>query len=513
MKELVKKEEIVLDLLSEIYIIAMILFFPLLVDKTGFFRILECKWHSYLVIAVIYLLSTIAVCLYFYIFKKVNIFKQVRFSKVQFFAIAFLAVNFISCFASPFFENYNLFIGTGRGEGLIMMTLYSLTFLFVSLFGKFKKRYILYFSIESIFVNLIAILQYIGFNPFNMYQSGIGTHNVSFMGTIGNVSFISATFCILLPISFMAFVFLENESKINKIIHFFSILMGAFIFGIINVLSGKVAFFATLVLIFPFIITNNNRLSRFLLMVVAILSAYCINVIINPEYHYDLGTLDFYFQFNYIVVLFIIVIVLLIWLSQVLLKQKYDITENKKFIKYFYLTICFFGMLGVIVLYFYNFKSGMLYEIHEILHGNFDDNFGTYRIFLWKRTFAIFPEFPILGSGPDSFAIRFMAKYTEDIAAIGPLTLNDTAANVYLTMLINIGLVGLGTYLLFIISQIKKGIKNMNEYSLILLVTIICYLIQDCFNLSVVIVTPIFWLLMAIHYGSISSKKDIEKNV
>ena len=27
-----------------------------------------------------------------------------------------------------------------------------------------------------------------------------------------------------------------------------------------------------------------------------------------------------------------------------------------------------------------------LYEIHELLHGNFDDAFGTYRIFLWKRT-------------------------------------------------------------------------------------------------------------------------------
>jgi len=356
-------------------------------------------------------------------------------------------------------------------------------------------------------INSIAILQYIGFNPFNMYQNGIGTHNVSFMATIGNISFISATFCILLSISFSAFVFLDNESKINKIIHFLSVMMGAFIFGIINVLSGKVAFFATLVLIIPFIITNSKRLSRFLLMVVAILSAYCINVIINPEYHYDLGRLDFYFQFNYIVVLFIVVIGLLIYLSHVLKKVKYNITDNKKIIKYFYLAIGLCAVLGIIALYFIDFKSGMLYEMHEILHGNFDDDFGTYRIFLWKRTFGIFPEFPILGSGPDSFAIRFMAKYTNDIAAIGPLTLNDTAANVYLTMLINIGVVGLGTYLAFIIAQLKKGIKNINEYSAILLISIVCYLVQDCFNLSVVIVTPIFWLLMALHYRSICSEK------
>lgn len=507
MKDLIKKEEIILELLSEIYIAVMILLFPLLVDKTGFFKILECKWHSYLIIGSVYLLSVIGVLLYFWIFKKVNYFKRVKFSIVQWLAIAFLGVNVISCFASPFFKDYNLFVGVGRGEGLIMMSLYSMTFLAVSLFAKFKKRYILYFSISSVLINFIAILQYIGFNPFNMYQNGIGTHNVSFMATIGNISFISATFCILLSISFSAFVFLDNESKINKIIHFLSVMMGAFIFGIINVLSGKVAFFATLVLIIPFIITNSKRLSRFLLMVVAILSAYCINVIINPEFHYDLGSLDFYFQFNYIVILFIVVIALLIWLSQVLKKVKYDITDNKKIIKYFYLTIGICAILAVVALYFIDFKSGMLYEMHEILHGNLDDDFGTYRIFLWKRTFGIFPEFPILGSGPDSFAIRFMAKYTNDIAAIGPLTLNDTAANVYLTMLINIGIVGLGTYLAFVIAQLKKGIKNMNEYSAILLISIVCYLVQDCFNLSVVIVTPIFWLLMALHYRSICSEK------
>lgn len=503
MEELIKKEEIILDLLSTVYITVMILLFPLLVDNTGFFHILECKWHSYLVIGSIYLISIIGVLLYFLLFKKINYLKKIKFSNIQLLTIAFLGVNVISCFISPFFNDYNLFVGVGRGEGLIMISLYTMTFLAVSLFAKFKKRYILYFSLASILVNLVAILQYIGFNPFNMYQNGIGTHNVSFMTTIGNISFISAIFCILLSISFSAFVFLDNENKLNKIIHFLSVLMGAFIFGIINVQSGKVAFFTTLVLIIPFIITNNRRLSRFLLMIVAILLAYCINIIINPEYHYDFGGLGFYFQFNYIVILFIIVISLLIILSHILKKVKYDISNNKKVIKNLYLLIAICAILGIILLYFYNFKSGMLYEMHELLHGNFDDDFGTYRIFLWKRTFSIFPEFPILGSGPDSFAIRFMAKYTQDIAAIGPLTINDTAANVYLTMLINIGIVGLGTYLAFIFAQLKKGIKNMNKYSIILLISIICYLCQDFFNLSVVIVTPIFWLLMALHYSAL----------
>jgi hypothetical protein len=74
-------------------------------------------------------------------------------------------------------------------------------------------------------------------------------------------------------------------------------------------------------------------------------------------------------------------------------------------------------------------------------------------------------------------------------------------------MIISIGIVGLLNYLSFIFFQLKKGIKKINKYSAILLIAMVCYLIQDCFNLSLVIVTPVFWLLMALHYSSINTKK------
>ncbi len=507
MKKLQTKEQSILEVIADIYIFVMILIFPLIVDKTGFFHILECKWYSYVTIATSYVVINIIVIIYFLLFKKVNCFKNTKLTIIQWLAIAFLAINVISCFISPFFKQYDLFIGVGRGEGLIAMTLYSLSFLFVSLFAKFKRKYITYFSISSILISFIEVIQYIGFNPFNMFQDGIGTHNVSFMGTIGNIDFISAMYCILLPVSFSAYVFLEDNKKWEKIIHIISILMGFFIIGIINVQSGKVAFLGTLILILPFIISNNKRLSRFLVMLASILMSYCINIMLNPEYHYDLQKLGLYFKFNYIVVLFIIVCAALCYLAHILSNLNYDHSDNKKIIKYFYGGIISCGILGLLVLYFVNFKSGILYEIHELLHGNFNDDFGTYRIFLWKRTIKLIHEYPIIGSGPDTFVIRFMAKYTNDIAAIGPLTLNDTAANVYLTMLINIGIVGFIDYLAFLFFQIKNGIKKINNYSAILLIAIICYIIQDSFNLSIVIVTPLFWLIMALHYSSTNIKK------
>lgn len=500
MNDVVKKEKKVLELLSEIYIFIMIIIFPIMVDKTGFFHILECKWNYFVIISTAYISLNILIILYYLIIKKANYLRYLKFSMVQWSAISFLIINILSCLFSPFFKTHNLLIGVGRGEGLIVMSLYILTFLFISLFSKFKKRYILYFSISAIILNIIAVLQYIGFNPFNMYQDGIGTHNVSFMTTIGNIDFISAIYCILLTVSLAAFIFLD-DNKINKIIYLVAIYLGFFILGIIDVTSGKVAFLATLILCFPFILKNNKRLSRLVIIIATILMSYCSNIILNPEYHYDAGGLGIYFQFNYITLLFFIVCAILIFLAKKLYKIDYNI-NNKEIIKYFYCLIGICIFLGVVFLYFVKFENGILYEIHELLHGNFDDDFGTYRIFLWKRTFKLVPQFPILGSGPDTFAIRFMAKYTADIASIGPLTINDTAANVYFTILINLGIVGLFSYLVFIYAQIKNGIKNMNNYSKILIITIICYLIQDFFNLSVVIVSPIFWLLMGMHYSS-----------
>ena len=131
-------------------------------------------------------------------------------------------------------------------------------------------------------------------------------------------------------------------------------------------------------------------------------------------------------------------------------------------------------------------------------------------MFLWKRAFKLVKEHPLLGSGPDTFAVRFMSKYTEDIKSLGELTINDTAANVYITMLINIGIIGLISYIAFLILQFSNGIKNRNKYSTVLLIGIMCYLVQDFFNLWVVIVTPIYWTLMAIHGLATDEKMNLE---
>ena len=390
------KEKNILAKITEVYIVVMIMLFPLLVNSTGFFRILEAKYSYFLIINTIYISVLFVIILYYWLFRNTNIFKEIKLHKIQWAVIVFLVINIISTILSPFLKEYNLFVGVGRAEGLISITLYCLSFLNITMFGEFKERYIVYFSVASIMVSSVAILQYIGFNPFNMYQNGIGTHNVSFIGTIGNIAFVSAFYCIYLTISMASYVFIEEDKKYIKIIHLLSIYMGFFIFEVLDVLGGAVAFCGTLVLTIPFIITNSKRLSRLLIVGAMILLGYLTNIIVNPVYYYDIGKLKLDFQINEIAIALLAVIVIFIGLAHVLKNREFDISKNKKVIKLFYLALVLCVVIGVATIYFVNFSDGFLYEIHEILHGNLDDDFGTYRIFLWKRSLSLVKDYPII---------------------------------------------------------------------------------------------------------------------
>lgn len=391
-----KNEKIILAKITEIYIIVMVMIFPLLVDSTGFFRILEAKYSYFLIINTIYISALFMIITYYCLFKKTNIFKDIKLHKIQLAVIVFLIVNIISTFISPFFKKCNLFIGVGRAEGLISITLYCLSFLNITMFGEFKERYNIYFSMSSIMVSFIAILQYIGFNPFNMYQNGIGTHNVSFIGTIGNIAFVSAFYCIYLTISMTSFVFIENDKIYKKIIHLLSIYMGFFIFEVLDVLGGTVAFCGILVLTIPFVITNSKRLSRVLVVGAMILLGYLTNIIVNPVYYYDVGKLKLDFQINEIAIALFVIIAVFIGLAYILKNREFDVSTNKRIIKLFYLTLILCVVIGLCAIYSINFTDGFLYEIHEILHGNLDDDFGTYRIFLWKRSISLVKDYPII---------------------------------------------------------------------------------------------------------------------
>jgi O-antigen ligase len=128
----------------------------------------------------------------------------------------------------------------------------------------------------------------------------------------------------------------------------------------------------------------------------------------------------------------------------------------------------------------------------------FNDDWGTHRGYIWRNAIENFFELPILkkiiGFGPETFGIFMLQKTTNN-----PYNeVFDSAHNEYLHLLVTVGILGLISYLLFIINNIWSfcRYKRNDLYTTAVVFGIICYSVQALVNLNLPITTPIFWLLL-----------------
>lgn len=144
-------------------------------------------------------------------------------------------------------------------------------------------------------------------------------------------------------------------------------------------------------------------------------------------------------------------------------------------------------------------------EATEVAKGNADDKFGSSRMFIWKNTLPIIPKYLLHGAGVDNFYFAFCE---------GPLqsddgkTVFDKAHNEYLQTLVTQGIFSLISYLALYALILKKGIKySFKENEIYLILSIIGYLTQAFFNISVIEVAPIFYISIGL-CSSIALKKE-----
>jgi len=144
--------------------------------------------------------------------------------------------------------------------------------------------------------------------------------------------------------------------------------------------------------------------------------------------------------------------------------------------------------------------AGMIYEAREILHGNIRDEFGTNRIYIWRHALALFPDNPIIGSGPDTFRFVFPpeAQFRYD-------EFYENAHNEYIHILVSQGILGLLAYLVFLGGIFLKAvpISFRNPLVAVILVAFTCYCAQAFFNLSLPITSQILWVFA----GMLASKR------
>ena len=169
-------------------------------------------------------------------------------------------------------------------------------------------------------------------------------------------------------------------------------------------------------------------------------------------------------------------------------------------------------VMAVAVLYVTEPKELFLYQIHEILRGNINGEFGTYRIMIWEKVLNLVPNAPVLGHGPDTMIFGDFGEYGEVDPSSGVYySYIDTAHNEFLNVLYHQGILGLGMYIGAVAHTIADFIKNggKNANVAILGTTVISYLIQSFFGISMCITAIYFWIVWGLFIHEIGKQKNV----
>lgn len=391
------------------------------------------------------------------IFLLINVIRNGKFKlrKEHIIAIIFISTIFIVCILSPY--KLIAFIGNKeRNEGFITLFVYVTLFIVSSNYLKVTQKSIDLILIVGSIHALYGILQFFHIDPVQKWAlGGIGMDDS--IGFLGNRMYFSAYIILFLVLSTCMFIFKGKKKYfISTIILFLCLLCTL-------TRSGWLAYGITLIVGLLFIIKRKDCLKRALILTICLLfSIISLNIIsdgrVVGRINHTIGEVNG-------------------------LKENTKATsaiENKEESNNKISDNSISASL--------NSRRGIL-----ILH--------------WKA----FLDKPFLGTGPDTFNNRlideYFEEYIENLEKTGEGA--DKAHNEYLEYASSCGIFTLLSYLMLlaiiIIGLFKK--RNEDKYKIILLV-ILGYLVQAFFNMSLVGVAPLFWILLGY-----AVKMIYEKNV
>lgn len=145
---------------------------------------------------------------------------------------------------------------------------------------------------------------------------------------------------------------------------------------------------------------------------------------------------------------------------------------------------------------------------------------GQIRLIVWQGAFNIFKQYPIFGSGVETFAYSYYQFRPAEHNLVSEWDfLYNKAHNEFLNYLANTGIVGFSSYLLIILTMIIwsiwQFIRNQDLSTdqrlliLLMLAAYVGYLVQNFFGFSVVIIAVFFYLFPAIAINFSGNAKDI----
>ena len=409
------------------------------------------------------------------------------FTPARISALAFAAVCLLSAIFSPF--DFSEIIIGHRYTGLLTQLLLAIILIGVSRFGHCKERHFIAFGISITILGAISIVQKLGVNIFGLYPNGSTYYNYpSFLGTIGNIDTLAAIIALAVPLFLGLFV--KREAPYDKY-YLIPLFFSSMLLTLGGAESAMLGVAAVSVVTPALLIRSMKDLRRTLGGAALALGGVAVGKILRDCIRMRNGVLTLRFSIGSLVTACVVLAAVFgaaFWLLQFVRKEPSGRMFRNAFIVL--AVVCVIGALTAV--WFWPGQSGTLYEASQILHGHFDDNYGSERIGTWRTTLTNVPEAPILGGGPGTLHLRTIRTLANGAVA-------RLAHNVYLQYLVDTGILGLLSYLAVIVTSIFVRRRDQwKQVCIALILAALSYAAQDFFNLGVPVASPFFWIVLGL---------------
>jgi O-antigen ligase len=495
------------------YALLMFTVFTLFFSKTLYTDMNHVKWLEYVIMFAIFAGCLVMLAVMQALQGKIHFDKEKlikSFSVPQLCILGYLLVCLISAIASQY--GSDVWVGQGRYEGFFATMIYVMIFVLLSHFGKYHKAVIYSLAVASIIYSIIAFGQYLGMNPLNLFPDGYSYRNTQFLSTMGNIDVVSAYFALVVPTFFAAYVLFDGKYRFYFLLPAFVMVLMTEIIGDAD--SGKVGGLAALAVLVLVLFNNNKNRRR----VLELIFAACLTLFVYKVFPVTMveGSVKIGLAFGGLAKISLVLAfaVAIVWLyyffkdykfsasaSPALLKVQTAVNKLNFSPKQYRITIAaVYGVavVGVVVFIYarYYGAPGMLGELSQLFHGHLNDTFGSHRGWVWKETLKLIPQWPWLGTGPDTFKAAFAENSARFQQLFDINWYYDCAHNDYLQIASNTGIPSLLLYIAFLVTLAVRSVKNMSKNPLILLFagSVLAYSIHAFFSFSVPIISPLFWV-------------------
>lgn len=380
--------------------------------------------------------------------------------------IIYIILTLISALCSDYFSE--TILGSERHEGALTIAIYGLTFIFVSRHYRPHLLHVAMFGASVTAFDVISLMQTAGMNPFGLYPDGLSwadrnvKYSGEFIGTIGNADLVSAFLCIAIPLTAVMGVFLilrgkketDRHEKISSEGENGSTETGIECRGLGASIEGggtlPVSISGLDSDVKPEKKISQKKINKKLIISTGIicLTAALLSLVLLAVIKVTAGLLAMAF---------------VCLIAAPMAAYIFSDVKKRKIIAAYLAALVLAGCAAGAFIYTETSLPGTAGELHEIMHGNIDDSFGTGRVYIYRNIIERVPSHLLLGTGPDTIGHMDIEPFQRYDAERGVMVTAriDTAHNEFLNILACQGIPALGAYLAFALGVMAAALRGI----------------------------------------------------